>query len=332
MVELMEIDLKQIRPNRLNPRLGMSVDRLNELADSIKQIGLLEPIIVRPVGSEFEVVVGERRYRASQQIGLQRVPAIVTELTDEEVIEYNLIENIQREDLNAVEKGFCCKRLLEEYPEKYPKKETLAERVGVSPGSISNWLKLTEAPEEIQRLVTSPEKAGVPRDLGKLDYSTAVTITRQIEDEDRQIEAAKEIAASPVHGRRARKVVEMAADDQDMSVREIISEVVDEPCELYFSCRNRDGVLEGKRTQITQLDAPDRRISTGAVVHATVREPGFADLMVTSLERKRLKHFTEEDALAEGGYSLAEFKELWKAKYGDWDENQLVHVIRFRKV
>jgi len=332
MVELMEIDLKRIRPNRLNPRLGMNVDRLNELADSIKQIGLLEPIIVRPVGSEYEVVVGERRYRASQQIGLQKVPAIVAELTDQEVIEFNLIENIQREDLNAVEKGFCCKRLLEEYPEQYPKKETLAERVGVSAGSISNWLKLTEAPEEIQRLVASTDKQGVPRDLGKLDYSTAVTITRQIEEEGRQIEVAREIAASPVHGRRARRVIEKAAEEQAIPVREIIKEVVDEPCEIYFSSENRDGVLKGQRTQITQKNAPDSRVSAGAVVHATVLEPRFAELMVTSLERTRLKHFTEEDALAECGYTLAEFKKIWTEKHGEWDENQLVHVIRFRKI
>jgi len=114
MVKLKEIELSKIHPNRLNPRLEINIERLNELADSIKQVGLLEPILVRPLDDEYEVVVGERRYRASQQAGLQKVPAIIHNFTDEQVIELNLIENIQREDLSAVEKGNTLqKKLLE---------------------------------------------------------------------------------------------------------------------------------------------------------------------------------------------------------------------------
>jgi hypothetical protein len=86
--QLMEVELKKIRPNRLNPRLEINIIRLNDLADSIKQVGLLEPLVVRPVGDGYEVVVGERRYRASQQIGLKTVPAVVRKYTDEEVIEF----------------------------------------------------------------------------------------------------------------------------------------------------------------------------------------------------------------------------------------------------
>lgn len=332
MVKLKEIELSKIHPNRLNPRLEINIERLNELADSIKQVGLLEPILVRPLDDEYEVVVGERRYRASQQAGLQKVPAIIHNFTDEQVIELNLIENIQREDLSAVEKGNCCKQLLERYPEKYPSKEVVGKKIGVSADTVNNWLKLTEAPAEIQKIIAPIGKVGVPRELGKLDYSTALSITRQIQEPTRQIEVAKEISRQPVHGRKARKVIAKAAKEPEKPVEEIVREVIEEPCELTFTAADKNPILNGSKTQITKTTAPDPRIKTGNIAYATVFEPHFANLRVVSVERKRLKYFTEEDANAEGGYTLEEFKKLWKKKHGEWDENQLVYIIRFEKV
>jgi ParB family chromosome partitioning protein len=331
MVELTEIALGKIRPNRLNPRLGMNIEKLNELASSIKQVGLLEPIIVRPSGDVYEVVVGERRYRASQQAGLQRVPAIIRDFTDEQVIELNLVENIQRDDLSAVEKGNCCKQLLEKYPEKYPSREAIAEKIGVSADTVNNWLKLTTAPSEIQRLVTAVDKAGVPRQLGKLDYSTALTITRQIGESARQVEVAKKIAAKPVHGRKAREVVAKAAREPGKPVEEIVAETLEEPYELIFGSADKDMVLSGVKTQTTRAAAPDSRVRADGMVLATVLEPRFAELRVTSVERKRLKYFTEEDAQAEGGYSLEQFRENWEREHGEWNDQQLVYIIRFEK-
>ncbi len=331
MVELTEIALGKIRPNRLNPRLDMNIKKLNELASSIKQVGLLEPIIVRPSGDVYEVVVGERRYRASQQAGLHKVPAIIRDFTDEEVIELNLVENIQRDDLSAVEKGNCCKQLLEKYPEKYPSREAIAEKIGVSADTVSNWLKLTAAPSEIQRLITPVDKAGVPRQLGKLDYSTALTITRQIEESARQVEVAETIAAKPVHGRRAREVVAKAAKEPGKPVEEIVAETLEEPYELIFGSADKDLVLRKVKTQITRAAAPDSRVRADSMVLATVLEPRFAELRVTSVERKRLKYFSEEDAQAEGGYSLEQFRENWKKEHGEWNDQQLVYIIRFEK-
>jgi ParB family chromosome partitioning protein len=329
MVELTEIALGKIRPNRLNPRLDMNIEKLNELASSIKQVGLLEPIIVRPSDDVYEVVVGERRYRASQQAGLQKVPAIIRDFTDEQVIELNLVENIQRDDLSAVEKGNCCKQLLEKYPEKYPSREAIAEKIGVSADTVNNWLKLTTAPSEIQRLVTPVDKAGVPRQLGKLDYSTALTITRQIGEPARQVEVARKIATKPVHGRKAREVVAKAAKEPEKPVEEIVAETLEEPYELLFRSADKDLVLSGVKTQITKATAPDSRARADSMALATVLEPRFAELRVTSVERKRLKYFTEEDAQAEGGYSLKQFRENWEKEHGEWNDQQLVYVIRF---
>jgi ParB/RepB/Spo0J family partition protein len=332
MAELRDIALSKIHPNRLNPRLDINIERLNELADSIREVGLLEPIIVRPVDEEYEVVVGERRYRASQQAGLQKIPVIVREFTEEQVIALNLIENVHREDLSAVEKGNCCKQLLEKFPEKYPTKETVGKKIGVSAETVGSWLKLTEAPAEIQRMVAPAEKAGVPREMGKLDYGTALSITRQIPEPTRQVEVAKEIASKPIHGRKAREVVAKAAEEPEKPVEEIVKEVYEEPCELIFEAADKEPVIKGLQTQTTRTNAPDSRIRVGSVVHASVMEPHFADLRVVSVERKRLKFFTEEDAKAEGGYTLDKFKAAWKRKHDEWNENQLVYVIRFEKV
>lgn len=331
-MELVLLELDRIKPNRLNPRFDINIEKLNELADSIRQVGLLEPIIVRPIGDEFEVVVGERRYRASQQVGLLQVPAIVRNITDEQVIELNLIENVQREDLNAVEKGNCCRQLLEKYPQKYSSREVLASNIGVSIDTINNWLKLTEVPGEIQRMIAPAEKAGVPRPLGTLDYSTALTITRQIKEPARQIEVAKEIAERPVHGRTARRVIAKVAQEPEKPVEEILKEALEGPIELTFAAAEMEPILKGLRTQKTTAVAPDSKVKAGKVVVATILEPHFADLHIISVERKRLKYFTEVDAKAEGNFSLEEFREEWKKKHGRWDENQLVFITRFKKI
>jgi len=327
-----EVELKKIRPNRLNPRLNINVERLNELAESIKQVGMLEPIIVRPTDDGYEVVVGERRYRASQQAGLQKIPVIIRDYTDEQVIELNLVENIQREDLSAVEKGNCCKQLMEKFSDKYPTQGTIARKIGVSNESISAWLRLTKAPEEVQKIIAPAEKAGVPREEGKLDYSTAVAITRSIEEPERQLEVAKEIAKSPLHRKKARQVVAIAAKEPERPVEEVVKEVAEAPYQLSFRLDSVQPILNGVKTQITKKGIPDSKIKTGAVVHAAVWEPHFTDLRIVSVERKRLKYFTEEDAKAEGGYTLEEFKKIWKGQHGEWNENELVYIIHFEKI
>ena len=329
--ELREVELKKIRPNRLNPRLDINIERLNELAESIKQIGILEPLILRPTSDGYEVVVGERRYRAAQQAQLETVPAIVRNYADEQVIELNLIENVQREELSAVEKGNCCRQLIEKYPKKYASRQEIGKRIGISQETISTWLKLTEAPEELQRMIAPAEKAGVPRELGKIDYSTAVAITRQIPEPERQIEVAKEIAQKPVYGKEAREAVKKAAREPRKSAGEVVKEVIEAPADIMFRLAEAELVQKGLKTQITQKNAPDSKIKPGAQVKGAVLEPHFTDLRIVSVERKRLKYFTDEDGKKEGGYTLEEFKKQWKNQYGEWNENDLVYMIHFEK-
>jgi ParB family chromosome partitioning protein len=329
--ELCEVELKEIRPNRLNPRLDINIERLNELAESIKQVGVLEPLILRPVAEGYEVVVGERRYRAAQQAGLVTVPAVIRNYTDEQVIELNLVENVQREELTAVEKGNCCKQLLNKFSEKYKSRQEIGTRIGISPETISTWLRLTEAPEELQKLVAPTEKAGVPRELGKIDYTTAAAITRQIKEPEKQVEIAKEIAQKPVYGREAREVVKKIAKEPKKPIEEIIREVTEAPAELTFRLTDAEQVLKGSKTQIIQKTAPDPRIKPDATIKATVFEPHLVDLRIVSVERKRLKYLTEDDAKNQGDKSLEEFKKHWKTAHGEWSENDLVYIIHFQR-
>jgi len=330
--QLMEVELKKIRPNRLNPRLDINIIRLNDLADSIKQVGLLEPLIVRPLGDGYEVVVGERRYRASQQAGLRTVPVVVREYTDGEVIELNLVENIQREDLSAVEKGNCCKQLLEKYPKKYGSVQALAKRLGVSSATLKTWIQLTQAPKEIQRMVApvQVERRGTPE--GKIDYTTATTIMRRISEPERQVELSQKLASQGMSQKLARRVIEEAAKSPEKKVEEVLREITEAPYELFFEPSELETILKGTKTQTVSPSVPDPQIKAGATVQASVYVPHFASLRIVSVERKRLRYFDEDDAKREGYSSLTEFKRAWKKKRREWDDNQLVHVIRFEKI
>ncbi|HEY4674535.1 MAG TPA: ParB/RepB/Spo0J family partition protein [Candidatus Bathyarchaeia archaeon] len=327
-----EIELEEIRPSKLNPRLEINLEHLGELADSIREVGLLEPIIVRPMNGGFEVVVGERRYRASQQAGLQKVPAIIREYSDDEVVQLNLIENVHREDLSAVEKGQVCKYLLENCAEKFPSQTALAKKIGVSSDTVSLWLRTVEVvPKEAQKYVAASMVSGqVPE--GKIDFLTAVKVGRSVEEPERRLEIIKKLAEKRLPAKDRDQIIKKIAREPEKSLEEAIREVADAPHELRLTAEDKGPILDRVKTQISSISLPDPKLKAGAVVHATIWEPHVADLRIISIERKRLKYFDEEDAKREGGYTLAEFKKMWKETHEEWDENQLVYIIHFEKL
>ena len=323
-----DIELKKIQPNRLNPRLEFIKVGLDELADSIKQVGLLEPIIVRPIDSGmYEVVVGERRYRAAQQAGLDKVPAIITGYTDEQVMEINLIENIQREDLTAVEKGKICKELLDKFPHHYRNRIDLAKKLGVGESSISSWLSTTEMPLEVQRRIApETERRGVP--AGKVDYRTVVKISHTIKEPEKLTRIIDHIAEKHIPRRIATQVTRQIKREPNKSVEEIFREVVEEaPIFLPFSRVHAEAIVKGDKTQTSRKNK-DPRMKPGVKVRAQVTH--YADLEITDVYRKRLGDFDEEDARREGGYTLEEFKEVWRKLHGEWNLNEYVYVIQFK--
>ncbi|WP_226686252.1 ParB/RepB/Spo0J family partition protein [Stutzerimonas stutzeri] len=150
--ELQHLPLNLIQRGKYQPRRDMDPQALEELAQSIKNHGVMQPIVVRPVsGGRFEIIAGERRWRASQQAGLEKVPALVREVPDEAAIAMALIENIQREDLNPIEEAVALQRLQQEFQLT---QQQVADAVGKSRVSISNLLRLIALPEEIKTLLS----------------------------------------------------------------------------------------------------------------------------------------------------------------------------------
>lgn len=146
-----DIPLDRIVPNPKQPRIEFTEEALAELADSIRAQGVLQPILVRPAGDVFQLIAGERRFRASQRIGLETIPAIVRPVADNELLEVALIENLQREDLNAIEEALGYQRLVEELRYTH---EQLSARVGKNRTSITNALRLLLLPPGVQAMVS----------------------------------------------------------------------------------------------------------------------------------------------------------------------------------
>ena len=147
---LLEIDLDLIEPNSEQPRSRFSESKLAELAQSIRANGVVQPIVVRRKGGIYQIITGERRWRASQRAGLQKIPAVVKEVSDEKLLELALIENIQRQELNPIEEARAYKNLVEKLGLT---QEIVAERVGKNRTVITTALRLLKLPKDIQELV-----------------------------------------------------------------------------------------------------------------------------------------------------------------------------------
>ncbi len=147
-----EIELDKIIPNEYQPRKTFNDDKLNELAASIKEQGVIQPIIVHKAGSGYQLIAGERRWRASRLAGLKSIPAIVKEATKRELLEMALIENVQREDLNPLEAAEAYKRLQDEFKLT---QDDLAKRVGKERSTVTNFLRLLGLPKEVKQEIAS---------------------------------------------------------------------------------------------------------------------------------------------------------------------------------
>ena len=190
--------LSQIETNRDQPRKIFSEEALNELADSIREHGVLQPLLVRPLpGGSYQLVAGERRWRASRMAGLQEVPVVIREMDEEQAMEIALIENLQREDLNAIEEATGYKQLMERYGMT---QEQVAKRVGKSRPAIANALRLLNLPQKVMDMVGEGEVSpGHARALLAFD------------DQDRIVEIAQKVKT----GKYSVRDIERMAKNQD---------------------------------------------------------------------------------------------------------------------
>lgn len=147
---LIELDLDQIHPNPLQPRLQFKPEKLDGLASSLAQDGVLQPIVVRQVEENFEIIAGERRWRAAQKAGLERIPALIQDVSDERMLELALVENIQRDELSPIEEAHAYQLMVDQFGLT---QEQVAGRVGRSRTAVANILRLLRLPKELQKEV-----------------------------------------------------------------------------------------------------------------------------------------------------------------------------------
>ena len=187
------VKISKVEPNRDQPRKDFNEDALEELAESIKQVGIIQPIIVQKREDYYEIIAGERRWRAARMAGLKEVPVIIKELTNKEILELSLIENIQREDLNAIEEAKAYKRLLEEFDLK---QDELAQRVSKSRTAITNSMRLLKLSDPVQEMLIA--------DMISAGHARALI---PLEDPEQQLIAANRVFDEKLSVRDTEKMV-----------------------------------------------------------------------------------------------------------------------------
>lgn len=187
------VKIAKVEPNKDQPRKNFDEDALQELADSIKQFGLLQPILVQDRKTYYEIIAGERRWRAAKLAGLKEIPVIIRNYTDREIVEISLIENIQREDLNPIEEARAFKRLLDEF---HLKQDEVAERVSKSRTAVTNSMRLLKLCDGVQQMIID--------DMLSTGHARALI---SIEDTDLQLQIAQKIFDEKLSVREVEKLV-----------------------------------------------------------------------------------------------------------------------------
>ena len=214
-VQTMKIN--EVEPNRDQPRKNFDEDALLELSDSIKQFGVLQPLLVRKRKDYYEIIAGERRWRAAKLAGVKEVPVIVKEYTDQEILEIGLIENIQRENLNPIEEAIAFKRLLEEFNLK---QDEVAERVSKSRTAVTNSMRLLKLSDKVQQMIiddmisTGHARALLAIDDPELQY----TLANKIFDEKLSVRETEKLVKEIKNPKKPKekKVMENAFIYQDL--------------------------------------------------------------------------------------------------------------------
>ena len=198
------LDINKVEPNRNQPRKKFDEDALIELSESIKQFGILQPLLCKDRGDYYEIVAGERRWRAAKLAGLKKVPVIIKDLSEQEIMEISLIENIQRKDLNPIEEALAYKRLLEEFNLK---QDEVAERVSKSRTAITNSMRLLKLNPKVQEMVIDEMlSTGHARALlGIDDQENQNALAQQIFDQKLSVRDTEKLVKSVQNEKKNKK-------------------------------------------------------------------------------------------------------------------------------
>jgi ParB family chromosome partitioning protein len=249
------VDTAQIRPGRYQPRTRMDQEALAELANSIRTQGLLQPVVVRPVDGGYELIAGERRWRAAQMAGLKQVPAIVREVPDESAMVMALIENIQREDLNPIEEAAGVQRLIDEFRMTH---EQAADAVGRSRSATTNLLRLLKLARPVQdALMRGAVEMGHARALLPLDPARQIEVANRIAAKHLSVRETEALVQSLLRGPA---VAKSKRTDRDLArLEEEVSQRLGTTVEIKAARKGR-GKLVLHYSSLDHLDALLKRL------------------------------------------------------------------------
>ncbi len=250
--DLRELPIELMQRGRYQPRRDMKPEALEELANSIRAQGVMQPIVVRPVaGGRYEIIAGERRWRASQMAGLEKVPALVREVPDEAAIAMALIENIQREDLNAMEEAQALKRLQDEFSLTH---QQVAEAVGKSRATVSNLLRLLALNEDVQKLLDHGDlEMGHARALLSLTGPAQSEAARTVAAKALSVRQTEALVRELAEARPAKPKGKAAASADIRRLEEELSERVGVPVKLEHTASGK-GKLVLRYNSLDELD------------------------------------------------------------------------------
>ena len=207
-----KVKISKVEPNREQPRKNFDEDALLELAESIKQFGVLQPLLVQDRKDYYEIIAGERRWRAAKIAGLKEVPVIIKKLTEQEMVEISLIENIQREDLNPVEEAMAYKRLMDEF---HLKQDEIADRVGKSRTAVTNSMRLLKLSAKVQQmLIDEMITAGHARAILAIsDKEKQETVAMRVFDEKLSVRETESLVKRILNPQKEKKQKTTTAED-----------------------------------------------------------------------------------------------------------------------
>lgn len=225
------LKITDIEPNREQPRKHFDEDALLELSDSIKQFGIIQPLIVQKKEDHYEIIAGERRWRAAKMAGLKEVPAIIKSYTDREILEISLIENIQRENLNPIDEARAYKKLLTEF---HLKQDEVAERVSKSRTAVTNSMRLLKLDEKVQQMIVD--------DMISTGHARALLA---IDDHEQQYELAVRVFDEKLSVRETEKLVKDIKNPKKPKEKKVIEHAF-----VYTDLENRMKEVLGTKVSI----------------------------------------------------------------------------------
>lgn len=239
----LELKVSELEPNRDQPRKAFDEVQLEELADSIRKYGVLQPLLVQKKKDNYEIIAGERRWRAAKLAGLKTVPVVIREYSPQQAMEIALIENVQREDLNPIEEALAYQRLMQEFSLK---QEEIAERVSKNRTTITNSMRLLNLTPEVQKMLVE----------GRISSGHARALLA-LSDPQQQIELAKKVELERMSVREIEKAVKLLGKEK----KEKKKKEVDEAVELVFQdMENRMKTVMGTKVNISRKDKTKGKI------------------------------------------------------------------------